>query len=302
MRDLADLFPGFAAKYIDGAAGTIFARVGGEANGREPIVLLHGFPQTHVMWHRIAPELAKTRQVICMDLRGYGWSSAPRSDARHETYAKRAMAEDVIRVIEALGHVRADVVGHDRGARVAYRLALDHPGRVSRLACLDIIPTIAMWERMDAKRAMQVYHWSFLAQPEPMPETMISKAPTEWLEHTLASWTRDKDLSAFSREALAHYRAFFNEPSRIHAVCEDYRAGATRDAEADEEARAKGTTITCPTLILWGEAGIPAGGGTPLDAWAEFAPKAEGVGVDAGHFVAEENAPATLEALQDFLA
>ncbi|MCA0407342.1 MAG: alpha/beta hydrolase [Proteobacteria bacterium] len=302
MRDLADLFPGFAAKYIDGEAGTIFARVGGEANDREPIVLLHGFPQTHVMWHHIAPELAKTRQVIAMDLRGYGWSSAPRSDARHETYSKRAMALDVIKVIESVGAVRADVVGHDRGARVAYRLAMEHPGRVSRLALLDIIPTIAMWERMDAKRAMQVYHWSFLAQPEPMPETMISKAPTEWLEHTLASWTRDKDLSAFGRDALAHYRAFFNDPSRIHATCEDYRAGATRDAEADEEARAKGLKITCPTLILWGEAGIPAAGSTPLDAWKEFAPDAEGYGIDAGHFLAEENAPATLEALQEFLA
>lgn len=301
MRDLADLFPGFAAKYIDGAAGTIFARVGGEANGQPPVVLIHGFPETHVMWHAIAPELAKTRQVIAMDLRGYGWSTAPRSDARHETYSKRAMGEDVIKVIDELGAVQADIVGHDRGARVGYRLALDHPGRVRRLALLDIIPTIAMWERMDAKRAMQVYHWSFLAQPEPMPETMISKAPTEWLEHTLASWTRDKDLSAFAPEALAHYRAFFNDPARIHATCEDYRAGATRDAEADEETRAKGLTITCPTLILWGEAGIPAAGSTPLEAWKEFAPDATGYGIDAGHFVAEENASETLEALQDFL-
>ena len=303
MSDLADLFPGFEAKYIATEEGQIFARIGGPKGSKaEPLVLLHGFPETHVMWHRIAPALAKTRPVIAMDLRGYGWSSAPRSDGSHETYSKREMAKDVIRVIDELGYTHCMVAGHDRGARVAYRLALDHPGRVTRLALLDIIPTIDMWERMDAKRAMQVYHWSFLAQPEPMPEKMIGKAPTEWLEHTLASWTAAKDLSAFDPRALHHYRAFFNDPSRIHATCEDYRAGATRDAEHDEASRAKGETITCPVLVIWGESGIPASGSSPLDAWKVFAPEAEGHAIESGHFLAEENPEGTLAALEDFFA
>lgn len=300
MRDLADLFPSFESRYIATEEGSVFARIGGPKDG-EPVVLLHGFPQTHVMWHKIAPALAKTHRVIAMDLRGYGWSTAPRSDERHETYSKREMAKDVIRVIDELGYTRFSLVGHDRGARVAYRLALDHPGRLTKLCILDIIPTIDMWERMDAKRAMQVYHWSFLAQPQPMPEAMIGKAPTEWLEHTLASWTATKDLSAFEPRALAHYRAFFNDPQRIHATCEDYRAGASRDAEADEASRAKGDTITCPVLVLWGEAGIPASGASPLDAWKTFAPEATGEAIESGHFLAEENPEATLAALEAFL-
>lgn len=297
MSDLADLFPGFEAKYIPTEEGQIFARIGGKGT---PLVLLHGFPQTHVMWHKIAPELAKTHQVIAMDLRGYGWSSAPRSDETHETYSKREMAKDVLRVIDELGHTRFALAGHDRGARVAYRLALDHPGRITKLALLDIIPTIDMWERMDAKRAMQVYHWSFLAQPQPMPETMIGKAPTEWLEHTLASWTATKDLSGFDKRALAHYRAFFNDPARIHATCEDYRAGATRDAEADEASRTKGESIDCPVQVLWGEAGIPASGSSPLGAWKTFAPQATGEAIESGHFVAEENPAETLRVLKAF--
>jgi haloacetate dehalogenase len=297
MGDLADLFPGFDAKYIPTEEGQVFARIGGKG---PPLVLLHGFPQTHVMWHKIAPELAKTHQVIAMDLRGYGWSSAPRSDEAHTTYSKREMAKDVLRVIDELGHTRFALAGHDRGARVGYRLALDHPGRVTKLALLDIIPTIAMWERMDARRAMQVYHWSFLAQPAPMPETLIGKAPAEWLEHTLASWTLTKDLSGFDPRALRHYRAFFNDPARIHATCEDYRAGATRDVEADEASRAAGERIDCPVHVLWGEAGIPASGSSPLDAWKSFAPEATGEAIASGHFLAEENPAKTLGVLKAF--
>ena len=295
--DLADLFPGFESHWISTPEGKIFARSGGKG---PPLVLLHGFPQTHVMWHRIAPELAKHFHVILPDLRGYGWSSAPRSEAPHEIYSKREMAKDVIRVVEELGHTQFALAGHDRGGRVAYRLALDHPGRLSKLAVLDIIPTYAMWQRMDAKSAMKVYHWSFLAQPYPMPETMIAKSPSEWLEHTLASWTMAKDLSAFDSRALAHYRAFFNDPSRIHATCEDYRAGAGPDVDADEADCAASRTIDCPVFALWGESGIPAEGASPLDAWRELAPKVTGYGVESGHFLAEENPEATLEALSDF--
>lgn len=298
MSDLADLFPGFESRHIPTEAGHVFARIGGAGT---PLVLLHGFPQTHVMWHRIAPELARRFRVIALDLRGYGWSSAPADDPRHETYSKRAMATDVIRVAEALGHARFALIGHDRGARVGYRLALDHPGRMTRLALLDIIPTLAMWERMDATRAMQVYHWTFLAQPAPMPESLIGRAPIDWLEHTLASWTRQKDLSAFDRRALAHYRAFFNNPDRIAATCADYRAGQSRDPEADAADRAAGRVIGCPTLVLWGDKGIPAESASPLNDWRAFAPQATGHAIAGGHFLAEENPADTLAALDGFL-
>jgi haloacetate dehalogenase len=297
MNHLADLLPGFESHHIAGEEGTIFARSGGSG---PLLVLLHGFPQTHVMWHRLAPDLAKRFRVVAMDLRGYGWSAAPRSEGGR-LYAKREMARDVLRVVDQLGGVRFSLVGHDRGARVAYRLALDHPGRVEKLAILDIIPTLAMWEGMDARRAMQVYHWSFLAQPAPMPETLIRGAHQEWLDHTLASWTEDKTLKAFDARALAHYRAFFADPARIHATCEDYRAGATLDLAADHESRAKGETIACPVHVLWGEAGIPAGGASPLDAWKVFAPKVAGEAIAGGHFLPEENPAATLAALEPFL-
>lgn len=299
MSDLADLFPGFASHWIATDAGKIFARSAGSG---PPLVLIHGFPQTMAMWHRIAPELAEKFTVVLIDLRGYGWSSAPASDARHATYSKRAMAEDVVRVMEELGHIRFHVAGHDRGARVAYRLALDHPGRVTKLALLDIIPTMTMWERMDAGRAMQVYHWTFLAQPAPLPENLIGRAAASWLEHTLASWTKAKDLGAFDSRALAHYRAFFSDPARIAACCEDYRAGATLDPVADEADFRAGKKILCPTLVLWGDAGIPAAGTSPLDVWRQtFAPQAEGEPVDSGHFLAEENPAETLKALKAFL-
>ena len=298
MSDLADLFTGFASHWIDTPAGKIFARSHGSG---PPVVLVHGFPQTHVEWHQIAPELAKTHTVIVPDLRGYGWSAAPRSD-KGEGYAKRVMGGDIVALMEALGHVRFGYIGHDRGARVGYRLALDHPGRLSKLALLDILPTETMWRTMDAKRAMQVYHWTFLAQPAPMPETLIGKAPTEWLDHTLASWTLAKTLEAFDPRALAHYRAFFNDPARIHACCEDYRAGATIDLAADIADQKAGKKIEVPLLVLWGSKGIPAAGATPLDAWTPWANDLRGHAIESGHFLPEEAPAPTLKALQDFFA
>ena len=298
MSDLADLFPGFQSHWIDTDAGRIFARSGGSG---PPVVLLHGFPQSHVMWHLVAPVLARTHTVVAMDLRGYGWSSVPRSE-RGEGYTKRLMADDVVAVMEKLGHIRFAVVGHDRGARVGYRLALDHPGRVERLAVLDILPTLVMWEGMNAARAMQVYHWTFLAQPAPMPETLIAGNPIFWLDDKLASWSGDKSLAPFDPRALQHYRAFFNSPDRIHATCEDYRAGATLDLADDQADRDAGKTILCPVLALWGEKGIPAASASPLDGWrATFAPQAEGGPVRSGHFLPEENPADTLATLVPFL-
>src|SRR5829696_2861831 len=220
-----DLFPGFASHWIDGEAGRVFARSGGSG---PPLVLLHGFPETHASFHRIAPALARTHTVVCPDLRGYGWSSAPKGDPVHETYSKRAMGRDVIRVMEKLGHVRFALAGHDRGARVAYRLALDEPGRVERLALLDIVPTFANWQRIREGQA-DAPHWDYLARPFPQPETEIGRDPLAYFDGLLAKWSKDGTLEAFDPRALAAYRQSCNEPSRIHAFCEDYRAGATVD-------------------------------------------------------------------------
>ncbi len=297
-----DLFPGFESHWIDTEIGRIFARSKGDG---PPLVLLHGFPQTHAMWHHLAPTLAETYRVVCMDLRGYGWSTAPKGDAAHETYSKRAMGQDVIRVMEELGAVRFGVIGHDRGARVGYRLALDHPGRVERLALLDILPTFHVWAQMKAGKVPEA-HWGFLSQPYPKPEEEIGRDPLPYFEGLLRSWSAAGDLAVFDRRALESYRQSCNEPTRIHAFCEDYRAGATRDIEADEADLAERKTIQCPTYVVWSDFYLVSGpvghAQHPLDIWRQsFAPNAHGVGVTSGHFVAEENPSATLEALQEFL-
>ncbi|WP_112663674.1 alpha/beta hydrolase [Microvirga flavescens] len=297
-----DLFPDFESHWIDAEVGRIFVRSKG--NG-PPLVLLHGFPETHVMWHHLAPALAETHSVVCMDLRGYGWSSAPRGDAAHETYSKRAMGRDVITVMEALGHVRFAIAGHDRGARVAYRLALDHPGRVERLSLLDILPTSYMWAQMKAGK-VPATHWAYLSEPYPKPEQEIGRDPLPYFEGLLKSWSAAGDLKPFDPRALKSYHESCNEPSRIHAFCEDYRAGATRDSEADEADLAAKNIIRCPVQLIWSDFYLvsgPVGHGLhPLDVWRQsFAPKIEGVGVSSGHFLAEENPGATLEALRNFL-
>jgi phosphoribosylamine--glycine ligase len=297
MSASRDFFPGFAARSIAAPAGAIFARIGGSG---PPLLLLHGFPQTHVEWRLIAPRLAEKFTLVLMDLRGYGGSSAPPSE-NGEAYAKREMAKDAIAVMAALGFERFSVIGHDRGGRVAYRLALDAPERVERLAVVDIIPTAEMWRSMDAARAMQTYHWLFLAQPAPMPETLIRGASIAWLEHTLASWTGDKSLAAF-RDALDAYCAAFDQDDRIHAFCEDYRAGATIDRRLDEEDRAAGRRIVAPLLALWGAKGIPSEGDNPLAIWRRWAISAKGRAIKGGHFLPEENPEETATALLDFLA
>jgi haloacetate dehalogenase len=295
-----DLFTGFDSHWIDTEAGRIFARSGGSG---PPLVLLHGFPETHACFHRIAPALARTHTVVCPDLRGYGWSSAPKGDAAHETYSKRAMGRDVIAAMEKLGHVRFALAGHDRGARVAYRLALDEPGRVERLVLLDILPTFAVWRRIEA--GAPAAHWEFLARPFPEPEQEIGRDPLPYYEGLLKGWSKDGALDAFDPRALAAYRQSWNEPSRIHAFCEDYRAGATLDREADEADLAAGRTIPCPTLLVWSQFYLSRGstaGDMPLDVWrTSFAPHVSGAEVASGHFVAEEAPEATLAAVTSFL-
>jgi haloacetate dehalogenase len=253
------------------------------------------------MWHRVAPALARHFSLIIPDLPGYGWSDVPRSDAAHAPYTKRAMANAVVELLESLGHVRFAIAGHDRGGRVAYRLALDHPGRLARIALLDIVPTWAMWHGMDARMAMRAWHWSFLALPAPFPETLIGKDPVYFLDWRMAQGTKAKDLSVFDQRALAHYRAFFSDPQRIHAVCEDYRAGRTTDLAHDEADRAAGNRISCPLLAIWGAAGgVPAETDDPLATWREWAGSVQGFSLDSGHYLAEEVPQVTAQALIDF--
>ena len=300
----ADLFPGFDARTFDTGEAEIFARIGGSG---PPLLMLHGYPQCHVMWHRIATALAERFTCVIADLRGYGASSVPASRSDHEPYSKRAMARDMVAVMAQLGFEKFALAGHDRGGRVGYRLALDHRERVTRLAVLDIVPTHAMWHDFTVKLAMKTYHWLFLAQPEPLPETLIGAAPDYYLDHTIASWTHDRSLAAFDPLALDHYRQLFRNPARLHAACEDYRAGQTFDLAADEADVAADRKIACPVFVLWGDAGIP--GGTdgnddddgPLAIWRNWADTVDGTAIDAGHFVCEENPRATLAALLPFL-
>lgn len=298
MTDLADLYPGFASHWIDTSAGRIFARSGGKG---PPLLLIHGYAQTGVMWHKVTPQLAGHFSLVIPDLPGYGWSAAPRADANHAPYDKRSMARVMIEVMEKLGHVRFRLAGHDRGGRVAYRLALDHPGRAERIAVLDIVPTYEMWHRMDATMATKVWHWPFLALKFPMPELLIEKDPLGYIHYKMASWTKAKDLSAFDPRALSHYDAFFSDPLRIHATCEDYRAGRTTDLAHDEADRKAGNKITAPLGAFWGETGIPNALG-PLAIWRDWAKDVSGHALDSGHFVAEENPQATASALLDFFA
>ncbi|MFK7894173.1 MAG: alpha/beta fold hydrolase [Granulosicoccus sp.] len=285
----------FKEQTIATDSGALYARIGGSG---EPLLLLHGFPQTHLMWASVAPSLAKNRQVICFDLPGYGNSDTP---ADIEAASKRAMAVQTGQAMAALGFDSFDIAGHDRGARVAYRMALDNPQLVKRLAVLDILPTSEYWARMDASFAMGIYHWLFLAQPEPLPERLIGAAPDYFIEHTLASWTASKSLSCFSASALEAYCQQARDPRRLKAMCDDYRAGQTLDCAHDLADRSV-HKIGCPTLVLWGDAGIASKADTPLQTWAHWCEDVQGRGIDSGHFIPEENPSAVIAALHEFFS
>ncbi len=292
------MFEDFETKRIDTGDVEIHLRTAGHG---PPVLLLHGYPQTHVTWHRVAPVLAEQFTVVVPDLRGYGDSGCPPSDPDHHAYSKRAMGDDMVAVMEALGFGQFAVVGHDRGARVTYRMALDHPDRVTRMASLDIIPTLEMWRRTDKARAMGAFHWMFLAQPAPKPETMIGHDPDYFLEWLLESWAADP--AAFAPQAMAEYKRCFRKPEVIHATCEDYRAGATVDVEYDVADQEAGLTISCPLLALWGDkraVGGPASG-DGLEIWRKWADDVSGGPVACGHFLPEEAPEAVLEQLLPFL-
>lgn len=272
---------------------SIHARVSqGHLDDRPALLLLHGFPQTHVMWHRVANLLNKDFYLVMPDLRGYGDSSKPESSPDHSTYSKRAMADDMVALMDALGLATFGVCGHDRGGRVAHRLAVDHPNRVSRLCVIDIAPTLDMYAATDFAFAKAYYHWFHLVQPAPLPESMIGGNPVPYLMHKLGGWGTG-GMGHIEPAALAEYERCFIKPETIHAICEDYRASASIDLEHDRESRrqqAHGNgKIACDTLVLWGDRGVVHRMFKPLDLWqAQCAGEMSGKALAAGHFIPEE--------------
>jgi haloacetate dehalogenase len=270
----------------------------------DPLILLHGYPQNHMAWEKVAPAFAEHFDVIVPDLRGYGDSDAPPDDPDHRTYSKREMARDIVGMMDALGIGRAHVLGHDRGARVSYRLALDHPDRVARLGIVEVVPTGDFWAAWTAELALKAYHWTFLAQPAPLPERMILSDGAGYLDWTLASWTKAGDLSVFSQAALASYRAQASDPARVGAMCADYRAGAGIDRQLDEADRRAGRRIAPPLHFIWAEAGFPARSGDPLSCWKAWAREVTGAVIPGvGHFAMDEAPDAVIaEFLHHFAA
>ncbi len=293
------MFDGFETRRVATSGAEINLRLGGSG---PPLLLLHGYPQTHVMWHRVAPYLAERFTVAAADLRGYGDSAKPASDPAHAVYSKRAMARDQVEVMGSLGFERFAVVGHDRGARVTHRMALDHPDRVERAAVLDICPTLAMYERTDMAFASGYYHWFFLIQPYDLPERLIAADPDFYLESKTGGFGLDarKDVSeTFDPAALEDYKRCFRDPAAIHASCEDYRAAATIDLEHDRADLNR--KIACPLLALWGTQGLVGRQFDVLGLWRERAGDVTGRSIDCGHYLAEEAPADTLAALQAFL-
>ncbi|TGU89144.1 alpha/beta hydrolase [Mesorhizobium sp. M00.F.Ca.ET.151.01.1.1] len=293
------MFEHFQPIDVDIGDVSIFVRRSG---GGPAVLLLHGFPQTHLMWRDVAPALAERFTVICADLRGYGRSACPASSADHAPYAKRAMASDMVAMMAELGFTSFMVAGHDRGGRVAYRLALDHPDRIKKLAVLDIVPTADAWDRADARLALGYWPWSLLAQPAPLPEKILAGAPDAIVDNALGGWGSSPDV--FPAGIRQAYVDALRDPAHIHAICEEYRAAATLDREHDRADKAAGRRIACPVLALWSGQGALAqwyaGEGGPLALWRNWADDVRGRAMSGGHFFPEEMPGQTAGALIDF--
>lgn len=289
-----DMFEGFELTTLDADGMRLRARIGGSG---PPLLLLHGNPQTHVMWHKIAPALAERFTVVATDLTGYGRSTKPPSTPNHGPYAKRSMALDQVAAMRSLGFETFHVAGHDRGGRVGYRMAIDHPEAVTKLAVLDIIPTGEAFGRGGRDFGIGYYHWFFLAQPAPLPEHLIGADPDWfWRWHT----QRGQGEHVFTPEALEDYLACFRDPETVRAICEDYRAAATVDCEHDESDRRMGRRIACPVLALWGAHARLESWYDTLDVWREWATDVRGRALPGGHYLPEECPDETLAELLAF--
>ena len=290
------MFEAFERARVEASDAEINLVRGGEG---PPVLLLHGYPQTHSMWHAVAPRLAENFTVVATDLRGYGDSSKPFGSEDHATYSKRAMAADQVQVMESLGFLSFAVVGHDRGGRVGHRMALDYPNRVTRLAVLDIVPTRHVYATVGRELATAYYHWFFFIQPYDLPETLIGADPGYYLRKKLGGW--GTKLDTFAPEALAEYERCFGDPATIHASCEDYRAAASIDLAHDDADRDEGRKVTCPLLALWGDRGAMGRLYDVANVWREYARDVRGGPIDAGHFLAEERPEETARELANFL-
>ncbi|KAB1931725.1 alpha/beta hydrolase [Micromonospora sp. ALFpr18c] len=290
------MFDGFQEFDIDTSGARIHGRRGGDG---PPVLLLHGIPETHLMWHRVAPRLAEHFTVVATDLRGWGDGGTPPSTADHEPYGMRAIARDQVEVMRRLGHDRFHLVGHDRGARCAYRLALDEPDVVTRLAVLDVVPIGDVYNRADKAFSLSYWVWSFLAAPAPVPERFIDAAPAALVDFMLDTWPEVTD--AFPPEVRAAYVRQFSDPATVHAICEEFRAAATLDHQQDEADRGN-RRIACPVLFLWSQRGQVAKlYDDPLAIWREWADDVRGAPVPVGHFIPEEAPDETTRQLLGFL-
>jgi haloacetate dehalogenase len=292
------LFPGFRSKLLTVDDGIdIHAVIGG--NG-PPLLLLHGHPQTHAIWHKVAPALAERYSVVACDLLGYGDSSKPAGTGNHGNYAKRAMARDMLRVMGTLGFDRFNVLAHDRGARVAHRLAADYPDAVQRLVLLDIAPTLSMYEQTSEAFARAYWHWFFLIQPAPMPERLIEADPVAYLHEVMGR--RSAGLAPFDPRALHEYARCLSLPGAAHGLCEDYRAAAGIDLEHDRADREAGRKLSMPLLVLWGEQGVVHRCFKPLEEWQRIAQRVEGKALPCGHYIPEEAPDMLLAQVLPFLS
>lgn len=290
------LFPGFTSRRLRANGVTLQLVTGGSGPA---VLMLHGYPQTHAMWHHIAPKLAQRYTVVCPDLRGYGDSSKPVGLPDHSNYSKRVMALDMVELMRRLGHDRFHLVGHDRGARVGHRLARDHGSQVVRsFTAIDIAPTLTMYEATDMAFARSYYHWFLMLQPAPLPEKML--APVVPYNILAGSGLSAKGLRAFSKAALAEYVRAFSDPRTIHATCEDYRASGGIDLEHDRADL--GRKLDMPMLVLWGQRGVVGKQFDCLATWREVARNVTGKAIDCGHFIPEEAPKETLAEIAAFLA
>ena len=294
---MPDFFPGFARRRIATAGAEINLVTGGSG---PPLLLLHGYPETHIMWRKAAPLLARDFTLVIPDLRGYGDSSKPPAGPEHENYAKRALALDQVETMAALGFERFCVAGHDRGARVAHRLALDHAERIERVALLDIVPTLYRFETIDQQAATASWHWFFLIQGGGLPERLIGGEAEFFLAHMLGTLSRHKGKDTFEAGVFEEYLRCFSNPETIRATCDEYRAGASIDLVHDRADR--GRKIAPPLLLLWGAASAQGSQYDVLAVWRERAENVTGHGIDSGHFLTEEAPEATAEALRRFFA